>query len=229
MHREDQPLLRHDPGDSCGMFDRKRQKNDPTRNETAAFRDDCPLQTAEWPLSGNDRAATGDDMYKQAYELGVQDIGFEPLEAVSYIDLTPINHGSDQEDGDPAAAVPATPSSLLTKRRAAKRDSARRVRAKRQDLIAGLAAEMDDLEANNRSLTDDIKLVDSSDAKLRTQLTATQTSTMHTRTLSDQLTEELMMLQRMAEGLRYQRDNSASTPQPALSFGQSHRQRGCHT
>ena len=59
------------------------------------------------------------------------------------------------------------------------------------------ALQMDDLEANNRSLTDDIKLVDSSDAKLRTQLTATQTSTMHTRTLSDQLTEELMMLQRV--------------------------------
>ena len=40
----------------------------------------------------------------------------QTLEAVSYIDLTPINHGSDQEDGDPAAAVPATPSSLLAKR-----------------------------------------------------------------------------------------------------------------
>ena len=36
---------------------------------------ECPM----WKLLhvGNDRAATGDDMYKQAYELGVQDIGFE--------------------------------------------------------------------------------------------------------------------------------------------------------
>ncbi|KAA6418206.1 MAG: hypothetical protein FRX49_11864 [Trebouxia sp. A1-2] len=95
------------------------------------------------------------------------------------------------------AATPLDPPSLL-KRRAAKRDSAQRIRAKNKDLLNSLACEMNELTASNSRLTEDSIEVDNDVAHLSAHLSATRTRTLHTTSLSEQLTQELQMLQRAA-------------------------------
>lgn len=116
-----------------------------------------------------------------------------------------------------AAAAPLDHPSLL-KRRAAKRDSARRVRAKKQDLLNSLACEMDELTASNSRLVEDSTEIDNDVAHLNAHLSATRTRTLHTTTLSEQLTQELQMLQRMAAGLTYQTEHIACNQQSAPVF-----------
>ncbi|DBA80155.1 TPA: hypothetical protein ACH3X2_007628 [Trebouxia sp. C0005] len=112
------------------------------------------------------------------------------------------------------AATPLDPPSLL-KRRAAKRDSAQRIRAKNKDLLNSLACEMNELTASNSRLTEDSIEVDNDVAHLSAHLSATRTRTLHTTSLSEQLTQELQMLQRMSAGLTYQAGHLAYNQQPA--------------
>lgn len=113
-----------------------------------------------------------------------------------------------------AAALPLDYPTLL-KRRAAKRDSARRVRAKKQDLLNSLACEMDELTASNSRLVEDSIEVDNDVTRLSAHLSATRTRILHTTTLSEQLTQELQMLQRMSAGLTYQTEHLACIQQSA--------------
>ncbi|DBA77183.1 TPA: hypothetical protein ACH3X1_009757 [Trebouxia sp. C0004] len=116
-----------------------------------------------------------------------------------------------------AAALPLDPPSLL-KRRAAKRDSARRVRAKKQYLLNSLSCEMDELTASNSRLVEDSIEVDDDVAHLSAHLSATRIRTLHTTALSEQLTQELQMLQRMSAGLKHQREHLACDQQSVPAF-----------
>lgn len=64
------------------------------------------------------------------------------------------------------------------------------------DLHFGLL-QSNELEASNDTLTHCVTLIDSDISETREILTASRTQTLHTRTLSEQLSQELMMLQRV--------------------------------
>lgn len=55
-----------------------------------------------------------------------------------------------------------------------------------------------ELESSNSSLTDDIAMTDAELYKLREQLAGCRAQTVYTRTLTEQLREELSMLQRVS-------------------------------
>lgn len=57
---------------------------------------------------------------------------------------------------------------------------------------------MDELTASNSRLVEDLIEVDNDVAHLSAHLSATRTRTLHTTTLSEQLTQELQMLQRVS-------------------------------
>jgi len=57
---------------------------------------------------------------------------------------------------------------------------------------------MDELTASNSRLVEDLIEVDNDVAHLSAHLSATCTRTLHTTTLSEQLTQELQMLQRVS-------------------------------
>ncbi|KAL3141535.1 hypothetical protein ABBQ32_004785 [Trebouxia sp. C0010 RCD-2024] len=123
----------------------------------------------------------------------------------------PANGCADTYQHSPQAAPQTISSASLSKRRAAKRESARRVRAKNKDLLSSLRQEASELEGSNSSLTDDIAVADAGLCKLREQLAGCRAQTVYTRTLTEQLSEELSMLQRMGAGLRHQRELFTST------------------
>jgi len=58
--------------------------------------------------------------------------------------------------------------------------------------------QMDELTASNSRLVEDLIEVDNDVAHLSAHLSATRTRTLHTTTLSEQLTQELQMLQRVS-------------------------------
>ncbi len=55
----------------------------------------------------------------------------------------------------------------------------------------------EEVAASNQALAAELVKADSSVAELSAGLSATRTRTLHTRTLSEQLTQELLMLQRV--------------------------------
>ena len=58
--------------------------------------------------------------------------------------------------------------------------------------------QMNELTASNSRLTEDSIEVDNDVAHLSAHLSATRTRTLHTTSLSEQLTQELQMLQRVS-------------------------------
>lgn len=56
---------------------------------------------------------------------------------------------------------------------------------------------MDELTASNSTLVGDLSEVDGSVAELTAQLSSIRTRTLHTRALSEQLSQEMQMLRRV--------------------------------
>ena len=56
---------------------------------------------------------------------------------------------------------------------------------------------MDEFAASNSTLMEELSEVDATVAELRAQLSSTRTRTLHTRALSEQLSQEMQMLRRV--------------------------------